>query len=64
MAVTVALTDNFSREIGEGVVYRSWIKVGGSKVESKICRWVIIGKQLDFKDNLVRKPSVSVFEKQ
>jgi len=37
VAVTVALTDNFSRELGsdfyirEGVVDRIWIKVGGSK---------------------------------
>ena len=37
MAVTVALTDNFSRELGsdfyirEGVVDRIWIKVGGSE---------------------------------
>jgi len=53
VAVTVALTDNFSRELGsdfyirEGVVDRIWIKVGGSKawVESKLCRWVISGSQ-------------------
>ena len=37
VAVTVAFTDNFSRELGsdfyirEGVVNRIWIKVGGSK---------------------------------
>ena len=72
MAVTVALTDNFPRELGsevyirEGVVNRIWIKVGGSKVESKLYRWarVIIGRQQDFKGNLVRKANISVFEKQ
>jgi len=31
VAVTVALTDNFSRELGEGAVNRSWIKVRGAK---------------------------------
>ena len=66
MAVTVALTNNFSRELGEGVVNRGWMKVGCSKVESKLYRWarVIIGRQQDFKGNLVRKANISVFEKQ
>jgi len=41
VAVTVALTDNFSRELGEGAVHRSWIKVGGAKawIESLVSQW-------------------------
>ena len=52
MAVTVALTDNFSRELGsdfyirEGVVNRIWIKVGGRAPKPELSPNYVAGSSL------------------